>query len=78
MLKITIPENGAEKPHFLLFVRDPVHVTHAEAHGPHTTDPHSDSSYPNIFFKLPTLSTFQNTHIYRRTEHRIMVQVEGL
>ena len=38
---------------------------------------HSDSSYPNIFFRLPTLSTFQNTHIYRSTGHRIMVQVEG-
>ena len=33
------------------------------AHGPHTTNPHSDFSYPNIFFRLPTLSTFQNTHI---------------
>ena len=47
-------------------------------HGPHTTNPHSDSSYLNIFFRLPTFSTFQNTHIYRSTIHRIMVQVEGL
>ena len=29
-------------------------------------------------YRLPTLSTFQNTHIYRSTGHRIMVQVEGL
>ena len=46
-------------------------------HGPHTINPHSDSSYPNIF-RLPTWSTFQNAHIYRSTSHRIMVQVEGL
>ena len=44
-------------------------------HGPHTINPHSDSSYPNIFFRLPTLTTFQNTHIYRSTGDRIMVQV---
>ena len=31
-------------------------------HGLHTTNPHSDSSYPNIFFRLPTLSSFQNTY----------------
>ena len=37
-----------------------------------------DSSYPNIFYRLPTLSTFENNHIYRSTGHRIMVQVEGL
>ena len=32
-------------------------------HSPHTTNPHSDFSYLNIFFRLPTLSTFQNTQI---------------
>ena len=33
--------------------------------------PYSDSSYPNIFYRLPTFSTFQNTHIYRTTGLRI-------
>ena len=32
-------------------------------HGPHTINQNSDSSYLNIFFRLQTLSTFQNTHI---------------
>ena len=31
-----------------------------------------------ISYRIPTLSTFQNTHIYRTTGHKIMVQVEGL
>ena len=26
----------------------------SNTHGPHTTNPHSESSYPNIFFRLPT------------------------
>ena len=47
-------------------------------HGLHTTNLHSDSFYPNIFFRLPTLSTFPNTHIYRSTGHRIVVQLAGL
>ena len=40
-------------------------------HGPHTTNPHSDPSYSNIFFRLLTLLTFQNTHIekYRTQDH---------
>ena len=38
----------------------------------------SDSSYPNIFYRLPTFSTFQNTHIYRTTGLRIMVHMECL
>ena len=54
-------------------------TSHMEnTHGPHTTNPHSDSSYPNIFYRIPALSTFQSTHIYRTTGHKIMVQVEGL
>ena len=30
---------------------------------PHSTNRHSDSYYSNIFYRLPTLSTFQITHI---------------
>ena len=83
MLEIMIPENLAEKPPPPPKrkgdpVRDSAHVTQENTHGPHTTNPHSDSSYPNIFYRIPTLSTFQNTHIYRTTGHKIMVQMEGL
>ena len=60
------------------YERPGLHHTCGNTHGPHTTNPQSDSSYPNTFFRLPTLSTFQISHIYRRTGHRIMVQVEGL
>ena len=36
------------------------------SHGLHTTNLHSDSSYLNIFFKLPTLSTFSKySHIQK-------------
>ena len=72
-----IPENWAEKPppSFLPFHQGPG-LCHTQ--GPHTTNPYSDSSYPNIFYRLPTLSTFQNTHIYRTTGLRIMVHMEGL
>ena len=55
MIKIKIPENLAEKL--------TSHMKHT--YGPHSTNPHSDSSYSYIFFSLPTLSTFQNTHTYR-------------
>ena len=66
-------------PPTYLLVRYSAHIAHVmNTHGPHTTNPHSVSSYPNIFFRLPTWSTFQNTRIYRSTGHRIMVQVEGL
>ena len=80
MLKIMIPENWIEKPHslFCLFIRDLGHVPHVEYQGTHITNLHSDSSYPNIFFSTPTLSTYRITHIYRSTGHRIMVHVEGL
>ena len=66
MLKLNIPENWAEKPPpslFCLFVRDQDHTAHVEYPCPHNTNMDSDSSYPNIFFTLPILSTFQNTHI---------------
>ena len=46
--------------------------------GLHTINPCSDSCYPNSFFRSPTLSTFQNTHIWTSRGPRIMVQVEGL
>ena len=38
---------------------DMAHVTHVEYPGPYTRNPYSDSSYLNIFFRLPTSSTFQ-------------------
>ena len=44
---------------FCLFVRDLAHITHVEYHDPHTTNPHSDSSYLNIFFRLPTCHLFK-------------------
>ena len=55
----------AEKPPlFSAFSSEPRTILHMwNTHGPHNTNTHSDSSYPNIFFRLPILSTFQNTHI---------------
>ena len=50
-------------PHFPPFHETQLVSHMCNTHGPHTTNPHSDSSYPNILFRLPTLSTFQNTHI---------------
>ena len=81
MIKIKIPENLAEKTPliFSAFSWETQLTSHMwNTYGLHTTNPHSDSSYSNIFFRLPTLSTCQNTHIYRSTGHRIMVQVEAL
>ena len=56
-LKVMIPKNWAEKPPplFCLFVRDQARVTQVE----YPRSPYSDSSYPNIFYRLPTLSGFQ-------------------
>ena len=57
----------AEKPppHFFFFLFWETQLASHRwiTHGLHNTNPHSDSSYPNIFFRSPTLSTFQNTHI---------------
>ena len=40
-------------------------------HGPHTTNLHSDSSYPNILFRLPTLCEYFEKLIdkYRTQDH---------
>ena len=81
MLKIMIPENWAVKPHppFLPFRNGPgschtgripmVPILQIHTQIP----PIQISSY-----RLPTFSTFQNTHIYRTTGLRIMVHMEGL
>ena len=54
----------SQPPSFSAFLWETKLMSHMwNTHGPHTTNPHSDSSYLNIFFRLPTLSTFQNTHI---------------
>ena len=40
--------------------------------GPHTTNPYSDSSYPNFFYRLPTLVNFSKySYIenYRTQDH---------
>ena len=78
MLKIMIPENWAEKPPPCLFIMDWAGVTQVEYSWSPYYNPYSDSSYPNIFYRLPTLSTFQNTHIYRTTGLRVMMHMEGL
>ena len=70
ILKIVIPENWAEKPLILLFsafLWETWLMSYMwNSHGLHTTNLHSDSSYLNIFFKLPTLSTFSKySHIQK-------------
>ena len=68
-----------KRPPFLPFYERPsLHCTWRIPMVPILQNPHSDSSYLNIFYRLPTLSTFQNTYICRSTGQRIMVQVEGL
>ena len=74
MLKLNIPKNWAERPPplFCLFVRDQTILHMWNTHGPHNSNMHSDCSYPNIFFRLPTLSTFSKySHIekYRTQDH---------
>ena len=61
MLKIMIPENLAEKhTPFSAFSWETQLMSHIEnTHGPHTKNPHSDSSYPNIFYRLPTFQLFK-------------------
>ena len=64
ILKINIPKIWAEKPpSYSAFSRETRLFHMWNMHCPHNTNQHSDSSYPNIFFRLSTLSPFQNTHI---------------
>ena len=79
LFSATLVQLAEKLPLFSAFSSETQLKSHMwNTHGPHTTNPYLDSSYLNIFFRLPIFSTLQNTHIYRRTEHRIMVQVEGL
>ena len=57
MLKRMIPESWAETPPppFLPFHETQLTSRMWNTQGSHTTNPHSDSSYLNIFFRLPTL-----------------------
>ena len=64
------PQVGSNRPKssppplFSAFSWETRLVSHMwNTHGPHTTNPHSDSSYSNIFFRLPALSSFLNTRI---------------
>ena len=65
MLKIEIPENWAEKPPpFLPFCERPgLCCPYGIPMVPILQIHTQDFSYPNIFFRLQTLSTFQNTRI---------------
>ena len=54
-------------PPFSAFLWETWLMSHMwNTHGTHTTNLHSDSSYLNIFFRLPTLSTFSKySHIQK-------------
>ena len=63
MLKIMILENLAEKPpspppRWEETQWETQLMSHMEnTYGPHTTNPHQDSSYPNILYRIPTLKS---------------------